>query len=590
MSDRNTPQHESIAPISNEQWQKATLNERLAYVRAGGEVTATQSQDLLRMIDDDLCSESSYLLTRLQIITNGKAESPDAPVADAKLLQRWAALGLWRNETVIDAIAAWREVEEVFSPDEAAKLMRYKRREITETRRELQARLKELKEIRKLAVRLAKPALDGRLAAQTVTERSHINVQNSGTYQVLRETIAANNFKADAATLLPTSYFDRYNSKGKAEMKPLDNESGDIETLVRSMWEHCRELKDFDVDIMDALNTLWIEQAKTPDSNAVAFIDDLLRLRCITPRLSGQGRRGGFRDDDRAKIIASVARLQRIWLDAAETTKRGKSKKTFLAQSRVLTVSDRIVQTRLEGEPDTLALVYRPGSIFSHFLFGPGRQTALLSAKALHYHAYHELIEKRLTRYLSYIWRVRGRRASYTQPLAVKTLFEGCNLQAQKRNAYKTRERFEKALDRLEQDKVIATWQYEAQSWTSEDEANSSFMGWLAKAHVVIEPPDIIKNHYQQMYLAPATNLISSLPPAKNAQTDNTPLDVRVKAQRIALGLSQMQAAEQIGISQKSLSNLENGHGMSATTRKMITSWLKEFEIPATSAPDSGDL
>jgi hypothetical protein len=39
---------------------------------------------------------------------------------------------------------------------------------------------------------------------------------------------------------------------------------------------------------------------------------------------------------------------------------------------------------------DVERFIFRPGKVFAHFLFGPGRQTALLSAKALHYDPYRQ--------------------------------------------------------------------------------------------------------------------------------------------------------------------------------------------------------
>jgi DNA transposition AAA+ family ATPase len=51
-----------------------------------------------------------------------------------------------------------------------------------------------------------------------------------------------------------------------------------------------------------------------------------------------------------------------------------------------------------------------------------------------------------------------------------------------------------------------------------------------------------------------------------------------------------VQAAQDIGISQKSFSNLENGHSISAATRKKVEKWLEATDQQPEAAPANDDF
>ncbi len=585
MSDDNSPSKPvTDVPMTDNQWHAASPVERIAYVRTGGRITPEQCEDMLCLISDDLLSEKAYLNTQLGVLT-GSAKS-NLPPADDKLLAKRATLPQWRNEVIANVMEAWREVQENLPSDEVARLILHRRDEIDETRQMLQLQIDEVKRLREQVIPPRK-ARQSRRVAQELAEREHLSTQSGGAYQLAREIIAFNSFETDEETQRPKVHVDRYQVRGSAELRPLDDAVGDLDMLVRSMWEHCKRLSDYDVDVLDALNAVWLEQAKTADSKATLYIDDLLKMRGIKPKVSGQGRHGGYRVEERAAVAASVSRLEHIWFDVVEFYRRGRGKnKPQLMQSRAVVVSERVVQPQLYGEVDIQGFIYRPGDIFSRYLFSIGRQTALLSAMALRYHPLKEAIEKRLTRYFSYLWRVRARRASFLQPLTAKTLLEASDLTVSERNAYKTRERLEKALDRLLADGVIAAWEYEAVSWTDEDEAQGDFALWLKKCRYVVEPPEAVKIHYATIHAHPKQHL----PPAPPATQNKEPLNECVRARRQTLGLSQVQAAQDIGISQKSFSNLENGHSISAATRKKVEKWLEATDQQPEVAPANDDF
>jgi hypothetical protein len=169
----------------------------------------------------------------------------------------------------------------------------------------------------------------------------------------------------------------------------------DTEQWAQRMWQQRAELSDLDADALDALSALWLYQAHTPQGDAVADVDELLAMRGLQPRRGGLGRRGGYEPEQRSAMLQAVSRIQNLWLHLTALEvyqytgislrrRRRKATTELDVQSRVFTITDLLGRTRPDGFMDVERFIFRPGKVFAHFLFGPGRQTALLSAKALH--------------------------------------------------------------------------------------------------------------------------------------------------------------------------------------------------------------
>ncbi len=97
-----------------------------------------------------------------------------------------------------------------------------------------------------------------------------------------------------------------------------------------------------------------------------------------------------------------------------------------------------------------------------------------MSAKAVQYDPYRQKWEKRLARYLSWQWRIQASRTGYSRPYRVNTLLEVVGEENGPQRPHLIRNRLEKALDCLQEDKLIASWQYER--W---DEEMGGRPGWL---------------------------------------------------------------------------------------------------------------
>jgi DNA-binding XRE family transcriptional regulator len=208
--------------------------------------------------------------------------------------------------------------------------------------------------------------------------------------------------------------------------------------------------------------------------------------------------------------------------------------------------------------------------VFARFLIGPGRQTALLSTRALEYDPYRQKWEKRLTRYLNWQWRIRQARGNYLDPFSVSTLLdEAVREEVDAKHPVRTKDRLEKALETLQQDGIITGWQYQGDF----DEAIVGRSGWWKEWlnwRIAIEPPQKVMDRYAEKILVPLTKKPAALSAAEL-------LAEQVKSTRKERGLTQMQAAEEIGIDQATLSRIERGRKRPAPdTLTKLKSWLDQ--------------
>src|SRR5699024_11377247 len=96
-----------------------------------------------------------------------------------------------------------------------------------------------------------------------------------------------------------------------------------------------------------------------------------------------------------------------------------------------------------------------------------------LPLQALQYNPRQEKWEKKMIRYLSWRWRTQARRADYDQPYKMSSILNAIGEPIKKRTPSRTRERLEQALDRLQDDGLILSWEYV--DW---DESIAEKYGW----------------------------------------------------------------------------------------------------------------
>lgn len=409
-------------------------------------------------------------------------------------------------------------------------------------------------------------------------------VLNPAHYHAIREILAHNTFTPSEETPWPTARIATGPARGMVQLRPITLETQDwmspeeTDRWAARMWEQRKELSDLDADALDALCALWLTQAQRIDEDVVGDIDALLAMRSLQPKRNGAGAAGGYRPEQRAAMWRAVLHVQNLWVHLStmevyqylgvHPRRRRRQQPTEEAiQSRVFAITDRLGHLRPDGFFDVEKFVFRPGKVFAHFLFGTGRQTALLAAQALRYDPLRQTWEKRLARYLSYQWRCKAHAGDLLQPFKVASLLAAVGHALNLRDPARTRARLEKALDILLHDRIIAAWQYAR--W---DEAATARRGWgnvWLQATILIEPPDNVRTHYQRLTQHEA--------PAPLPLPAPLTLGARLRQRRQQLGLTLTQVAEQLRISPSYLHRLEQGHRgkrPAAKLQQRLEAWL----------------
>jgi DNA-binding XRE family transcriptional regulator len=422
----------------------------------------------------------------------------------------------------------------------------------------------------------------------------HLIVLNPAHYQAIRESLAHNTFTTVEGVPWPTAPIDTGPARGLIQLRPvtLDAQSWmspeDTDRWAARMWEQRKELSDLDADALDALCALWLTHAQRVDEDVVGDIDELLAMRGLQPKRNGAGQAGGYRPEQREAMWRAVLHVQNLWVHLStmevyqylgiRPRRRRHQPTEETVQSRVVAITDRLGHLRPDGFFDVEKFIFRPGKVFAHFLFGTGRQTALLAAQALHYDPVQQTWEKRLARYLSYQWRCKAHGGDLLQPFQVVSLLTAVGATLTPHHPARTRARLEQALEILRHDRIIAAWQYDR--W---DEACATRRGWgkvWLHATILIEPPESVRTHYQHL-----TRHEARAPQALPAALT---LSARLRQRREQLGLTLTQVAEQLGVSPSYLHRLEQGHRGKRLPTKLqqhLETWLatslSQDEVPS---------
>jgi hypothetical protein len=168
--------------------------------------------------------------------------------------------------------------------------------------------------------------------------------------------------------------------------------------------------------------------------------------------------------------------------------------------------------------------------------------------------------EKRLARYLSWRWCTTARGKNYFIPYQVKILLDTIKLRPNLRFPSRTKDRLEKALDRILDDGIIAGYQYE--DWSEDRAARANWQEDWLQTKIKIEPPDVIVDAYEPQPM--------KKPPAMDELAD------RLREKRSNGSLNRLQAAEEIGIQPEDLFAVEIGGEVSGRSRAKCENWLKK--------------
>lgn len=447
-------------------------------------------------------------------------------------------------------------------------------------------------------------SIDSHRIYTSSTRADYMNVDNSALYYKLRSAIAANEFSKNDSKWL-TADLSSKSLKAIAQAKPpkeieVDLTDEGVNTWQDKIYSTIYGMNDVTADIVDIICSECIEN----ENKVILSADDFLRARGIKPKKSGAVKstalkspskiglieandethwRGGYHIEQRRQIAQHIEALDQLWIivhemEVTEVTKhkRRRVKKTLEIERKAIYVTGRATLKNDKSKAEDFMWELKLGEILADMVQGPGKQIARNSRQALKYNPYTQKIEKRLYRYFVWLWRIRQSSKSYLQPFSVASLLKEAKYTVDNNNPSNTKERLEKALDTLQEDNLIAHWQYE-----SVNEKIIGKKGWVnewKKWKVIIEPPREIVEIYNNIKNYSPVELVPS--EGSHVEFDYTEIKkaMEEKGRNRGLGrdLKLSEAAHEIGeISVSRLSRIARGDATTPETKERIIRWIK---------------
>ena len=284
----------------------------------------------------------------------------------------------------------------------------------------------------------------------------------------------------------PASIIMSYNDKNETTIPDS--------TIARRLWN---EVKSFDEQACDIVLDIFSHLSRNlDDGSAWFFASKHLDNRSLAPitkksNVSGKRWRAGVRKEDAQPISETLWKLENIWLtihqfiDEEETSKPRRKKdgtlqrpkrkrRQYTHQGRLLTIDQRWYQNDMtDEESDTPFLKngyaigwhIRPGEWLKTFLETPNRQVAQLCKTLLEYDHYRQKWEKRIGRYIMFYGHMQCKGKGGALSRRIHDVLDEVSLlpdpEKIDRHTYQnTRERFERAMNRLTEDHIIDGWRY----------------------------------------------------------------------------------------------------------------------------------
>ncbi|UED78147.1 helix-turn-helix domain-containing protein [Lysinibacillus sp. CD3-6] len=409
----------------------------------------------------------------------------------------------------------------------------------------------------------------------------HLHVMNNAPYQYVREALYKNNFQHIENTPWPTTPLYKGNLEGIIQIRPFQPSEHSFATqlLIEKAQNQAQSLTDLDVDMFDALCSIFLSKARYTEDIIEIHFTDLLMIRGLKPKLGGEGRRGGYEQQQKDKVLQSLTKIQSLWLELNKATvyEKGKAVQTQLQGRTFLFVDHNRNEYDIAQLDKHKTFTFTVDKVFTKYLYGSGRQIALLPIQTLHYNPYSQKWEKRLARYFSWRWRTQARKGDFLQPNKIRTLLEAIGENVNERTPSRTRDRLEKALDQLLEDGVLSAWHYH--KW---DETIANNKGWVRlwlDSTILVEPPEIIKDQYRSIEKTKSPSHYSiNFQDSAQHKAKGVTIGNQLRAIRKQFNLSLLQVSEELEISPSYISNIERGvKTPSVKIQNNISRWMQKF-------------
>lgn len=297
-------------------------------------------------------------------------------------------------------------------------------------------------------------------------------------------------------------------------LKSFENNDVDVQSIVM---QNLSKMGDETADILDILLHLWYKRRSQAQDNYVYIhVNEILKIRGLAKKKSGTGRRGGYKASDREFIANQIDLLRCMWLDIShvvvykkEGRKGNRKKPRTIRQASPIHAEERIVDGISQSN---YCWKIKPGKVFPELLNESlNLQLAKMPLSIFQLHQKNEKYEKRIIRYLTWIWRNSTNNCRFLYPMSVASfmglvddLISGHEISDlynyKPRYPSKIRDRFEKALVTLEEKGFIQDWQ-----WINDPEDITASKGKWFQAFldckIRIEPPLTILKFYKDYIL-----------------------------------------------------------------------------------------
>lgn len=225
---------------------------------------------------------------------------------------------------------------------------------------------------------------------------------------------------------------------------------------ILNLWQDVKAFSDRDVDLLLFVFSAIIQQTNGQGGAwiwASQFLDQR-GVKPITKRVGTVSRRAGHRIEDILDLDDSFYRLSGLWITIEETfpaRRKGGKPRVYRHKGRVITVMETWSQETLTSDDQgrerlPIAWKIRAGDWLLEYLKAP-RYVAHLCDQSLKYDPYHELWEKRLSRYLLFFLHINSRQSQCIMVRSIRELLLSTSLPLDSKNPRQKRDRFEKAMN-----------------------------------------------------------------------------------------------------------------------------------------------
>lgn len=371
----------------------------------------------------------------------------------------------------------------------------------------------------------------------------------------------------------PTAKLTGEEVRGEVQLVPLGMDAASWQSpdekasFERMAWRWRDELSPLDMDVLALTSMLWVTRSSLDANREVAIgIDEYLAARRLKANPGGSGRRGGYTSEQRADIIRCIAHIEAVQITAEVMVPVGTGKKRRHERQRLTTrlfdFGDHIGQRMLDDRTDVRAVLVRPRGMYA---------AHLILHRFAHYdtrifgYSVKRAAEKMLYDIHAQNWRVNASKSDPSPARRVSDLLVQTGIGFDKKRPGRSVERLERAHDQLEEDSFL-TWQYEG--WNPEQQGEPGWPArYLESARIRTDRPAAVEAHYTDAIPLRET-------PARRKPASAADIATRLRETRRRLGYNQARAAEEVGISQQSLSRAERGGKLTADTRRKLERWV----------------